>query len=129
MHTVCESHRLSFLTLYESRQTLCCNPLPNRHLSGSVNGTKPISYSMYKKAKGTLPLVPGKKLCRCAEEVFNLVGENEEEESSQSLENSQEVPLVGQVHPIGHIPGILQRFLLKIVMYHCYCSLLFHIIG
>jgi hypothetical protein len=54
-------------------------------LKGSVKGNRTITLSLYRQAKGFLNLVPGKKLCNaCFNTVNELVGNNEEIESSQS---------------------------------------------
>ena len=103
LRNVCDGHKLSYLTLYVRRQRMCCNPLPNRHLKGSVKGVYEISMSTYRRAKGILP---GKILCpACHKSIQALVGEEEEVESSQSVEvtpvNSQDIVanLVPPVQP------------------------------
>ena len=95
---VCYTNSLNLMKLYESRQTICCNPLPNRHLQGSVKGVTSVSITLYRKAKGTLTLVPGKKLCKsCYKDAVALVGGEEEVVSSieptpeTTPEDSQEI--------------------------------------
>lgn len=92
---VCRAHKLNYLSLYESRQKVCCNPLPNRHPKKTAAGNVVITLELYRKAKNTLALVPGKRLChRCMKDVKELVGDLEEIQSSQSTnptpENSQQ---------------------------------------
>lgn len=94
LNGVCHAHKLNYLDLYERRQKVCCNPFPNRHPKKPVAGSSTITLELYRKAKNTFVLVPGKKLCyHCMKAVNELVGDSEEIESSQSTnptpDNSQ----------------------------------------
>lgn len=93
VYGVCSNHKLKFLNFYERNQKVCCKPLPNRHVDKTA-GTRVISIELYRKAKGILCLIPGKKLCwSCMKDVLELVGDVVKVKSSQSTdatpENSQ----------------------------------------
>lgn len=116
IRSVCGGHKLSLLTLYSSRIIYCCNPLPNRHQNGPAKGTKIKDLALYRKAKGTLALIPGKRLCKhCFEAIQKLLGDTEEVESSQSPEetpeSSQEVGACNVVQDVTpeKYPGFGQK--------------------
>lgn len=104
IRSVCNLHKRTFLSLFASRQTVCCNPFPNGHTNGSGKASKTISLSLYRKAKGTLALVPGKKLCiTCYKKASDLVGAEDEVESEDPTpESSQEAVEGKEILGVGY---------------------------
>lgn len=101
IRNVCAVHKLAYLSVYESKQTACCNPF--KHHSKPARGDlRLITKDIYLKSLAVPSiegsewrvLIPGQKLCkRCYAETakyLNVV-ETYEEPASSSREQSQDL--------------------------------------
>lgn len=105
IRNICKIHRDEYLNYYEMRQKYCCNPF-GTHDKKPVVGDRTITVSNFLRSKVcsqiSVPLIPGRKLCkRCGFKANEIMGELVEtpspslsppsSKSSQSLSQSQDL--------------------------------------
>lgn len=81
---ICNQHMYAFLSIFEDRQRVCCDPF-RKHKKNVYKGLNTVSLPFSKKYKQKVELVPGTKICvSCRKAVYSTFLQDNEKESNLS---------------------------------------------